>query len=92
MNSQPNSLYNALLLDSVGDPAGCVSELRAGGWYPLDNNISIGTEEKFGTKDATDAVVKHGMKDIVFFESQRTAHEGLTWRRSLADFAPRLFR
>ncbi len=28
----------------------------------------------------------------VFFESQGTAHEFQTWRRSLHDFAPRLFR
>ena len=54
--------------------------------------ISIGTEEKFGTKDAKDALLKHGIKNIVYFESQGTAHEWLTWRRSLSDFAPRLFR
>jgi enterochelin esterase-like enzyme len=28
----------------------------------------------------------------VYFESPGTAHEWLTWRRSLNDFAPRLFR
>ena len=27
----------------------------------------------------------------VYFESQGTAHEWLTWRRALKDFAPRLF-
>ncbi len=34
---------------------------------------------------------KHGIKNV-YFESPGTAHEWLTWRRSLADFAPRLFR
>ncbi len=30
--------------------------------------------------------------EYVFFESPATAHEWLTWRRSLNDFAPRLFK
>jgi enterochelin esterase-like enzyme len=34
---------------------------------------------------------KGGIK-CVYFESPGTAHEWLTWRRSLNDFAPRLFR
>ena len=34
-----------------------------------------------------EAGVKH-----VYFESPGTAHEWLTWRRDLNDFAPRLFR
>jgi hypothetical protein len=36
---------------------------------------------------AQQANVKH-----VYFESPGTAHEWLTWRRCLNDFAPRLFR
>jgi enterochelin esterase-like enzyme len=54
--------------------------------------ISIGTEERFGAKEASELLIKHGIKNIVFFESQGTAHEWLTWRRSLYDFAPRLFK
>ena len=34
---------------------------------------------------------KHGIKNV-YFESPGTAHEWLTWRRDLNDFAPRLFR
>jgi enterochelin esterase-like enzyme len=34
---------------------------------------------------------KAGVK-YVYFESPGTAHEWLTWRRDLNDFAPRLFR
>ena len=35
----------------------------------------------------TDAGIEH-----VFYESPGTDHEWQTWRRSLKDFAPRLFR
>ena len=34
---------------------------------------------------------KHGIK-YVFYESPGTAHEWLTWRRDLNEFAPRLFK
>jgi enterochelin esterase-like enzyme len=34
---------------------------------------------------------QHAVKNV-YFESPGTAHEWLTWRRSLADFAPRLFQ
>ena len=54
--------------------------------------ISIGTEERFGAKEASELLIKHGIKNIVFFESKGTAHEWLTWRRSLNDFVPRLFK
>lgn len=53
--------------------------------------ISIGTEERFGAKEAYEELVNHGIKNLVFFESKGTAHEWLTWRRSLNDFVPRLF-
>ena len=33
-----------------------------------------------------------GIRHVVVFESPGTAHEWQTWRRSLLDFAPRLFR
>ncbi len=38
MNNKSGSLYWALVLDTVGVPAGRVYELQAGGWFPLDNN------------------------------------------------------
>ncbi len=53
--------------------------------------ISTGTEE--GTpKEAVEALKAHGIKNIVYHESQGTAHEWLTWRRALNEFAPRLFK
>jgi enterochelin esterase-like enzyme len=53
--------------------------------------ISTGTEEN-SPKAAVDKLKAHGIKNIVFHESQGTAHEWLTWRRALNEFAPRLFK
>lgn len=53
--------------------------------------ISTGTEER-SPKEQVDALKAHGVKHIVYHESQGTAHEWLTWRRALNDFAPRLFK
>ncbi len=38
MGNQPNSLYLALVGDTISVPAGRVYELQAGGFYPLANN------------------------------------------------------
>jgi enterochelin esterase-like enzyme len=50
-------------------------------------------EERFAAsvKAMHGALDKAGVKHVVF-ESAGTAHEWQTWRRSLHDFAPRLFR
>jgi enterochelin esterase family protein len=53
--------------------------------------ISTGTEERT-PKEAVDALKAHGIKNIVYHESPGTAHEWLTWRRALNEFAPRLFK
>lgn len=53
--------------------------------------INTGTEER-SPKEAVDQLKAHGIKNIVFHESQGTAHEWLTWRRALNEFAPRLFK
>jgi enterochelin esterase-like enzyme len=53
--------------------------------------ISTGTEER-SPKESVEALRAHGIKNIIFHESQGTAHEWLTWRRALNDFAPRLFK
>ena len=44
-----------------------------------------------GAQAMHEALEKAGIKNV-FYESQGTAHEFQTWRRDLADFAPRLFR
>jgi enterochelin esterase-like enzyme len=53
--------------------------------------ISTGTEER-SPRESVEALKAHGIKNIVFHESQGTAHEWLTWRRALNEFAPRLFK
>ena len=44
LGNKPNSLYEALLLDTSNVPAGRVYELQAGGWYPLQNNPSTSSK------------------------------------------------
>ncbi len=57
--------------------------------------IGLGTAEPApfpaSIKAFRDSLDKGGVK-YVYFESPGTAHEWLTWRRSLYDFAPRLFK
>jgi S-formylglutathione hydrolase FrmB len=56
--------------------------------------ISSGTAEARiykGAKEAHDALDKAGIKNV-FIEFPKTAHEWQTWRKSLYDFAPRLFK
>ena len=53
--------------------------------------LGIGSVEGPGTKNFSEALTKAGINNV-FFESPGTAHEWLTWRRCLNDFAPRLFK
>lgn len=53
--------------------------------------LGIGQAEGPGTKNFSEALTKAGIHNV-YFESPNTAHEWLTWRRCLYDFAPRLFR
>jgi enterochelin esterase-like enzyme len=53
--------------------------------------ISTGTEER-SPKAAVDQLKAHGINNIIFHESQGTAHEWLTWRRALNEFVPRIFK
>jgi enterochelin esterase-like enzyme len=53
--------------------------------------MSNGTAEGTGARTSYETFKKAGINSV-YFESQGTAHEWLTWRRSLYDFAPRLFR
>ncbi|MFB3776679.1 MAG: alpha/beta hydrolase [Bryobacteraceae bacterium] len=53
--------------------------------------MSNGTEEGSGARTSHEAFKKAGINSV-YFESQGTAHEWLTWRRSLHDLAPRLFK
>jgi enterochelin esterase-like enzyme len=53
--------------------------------------LGIGSVEGPGTKNFSEALTKAGIRNV-YFESPGTAHEWLTWRRCLNDFAPRLFK
>jgi enterochelin esterase family protein len=53
--------------------------------------LGIGSVEGPGTKTFSDALTTAGIHNV-YFESPGTAHEWLTWRRALNDFAPRLFK
>ena len=53
--------------------------------------LGIGSAEGPGTKNFSEALTQAGIHNV-YFESPGTAHEWLTWRRCLNDFAPRLFK
>jgi enterochelin esterase-like enzyme len=53
--------------------------------------LGIGSLEGPGAKSFSEQLTQAGIRNV-FFESPGTAHEWLTWRRCLNDFAPRLFR
>jgi enterochelin esterase family protein len=53
--------------------------------------VGIGSAEGPGAKNFSEALTSAGIHNV-YFESPGTAHEWLTWRRCLYDFAPRLFR
>ena len=53
--------------------------------------LGIGSVEGPRTKNFSDALAQAGIRNV-YFESPGTAHEWLTWRRCLNDFAPRLFQ
>jgi enterochelin esterase family protein len=56
--------------------------------------ISYGEAERGSTtlKEYADSLRALGIKNVHTYVSPRTAHEFLTWRRSLREFAPLLFR
>jgi enterochelin esterase-like enzyme len=54
--------------------------------------ISNGTVEGNSPKDAGEILKKAGINNIVVYQSPGTAHEWLTWRRSLHQFAQLIFK
>jgi enterochelin esterase family protein len=53
--------------------------------------LGIGSAEGPGARNFSENLTKAGIRNV-YFESPGTAHEWLTWRRCLNDFAPRLFQ
>jgi S-formylglutathione hydrolase FrmB len=54
--------------------------------------VSYGSRENGASGKANVAALKAAGVNSVYYESPNTAHEWQTWRRSLHEFAPRLFR
>jgi enterochelin esterase-like enzyme len=54
--------------------------------------ISNGTVEGNSPKDAGEILKKAGINNVVVYQSPGTAHEWLTWRRSLYQFSQLLFK
>ena len=79
---QINNLYNGIF----ADPQKFNQQIKL-------MFLSIGSEERPERVRAfVDALKANNLKNIVYYESQGTAHEWLTWRRSLREFAPLLFK
>ncbi len=53
--------------------------------------MGCGTEENFGTERTINSIKELGCKGV-YYQSQGTAHEWLTWRRCFAEFVPNLFK
>ena len=53
--------------------------------------LSCGSEENFGTERLVNSLHDAGVK-VDFYVSPGTHHEWLTWRRSLKEFVPKLFK
>ena len=53
--------------------------------------LSTGTEEDLGTNSVCDKLDAAGIRNVRYI-SEGTAHEWLTWRRSLNEFVPLLFK
>lgn len=72
-------------LAEIKDPAGFKKQVKTVffGNGQLENSAP--------SKAAAEELKKAGI-NAVFYESPRTAHEFLTWRRCLYEFAPLLFR
>ncbi len=55
--------------------------------------MGIGSEENpERTRNLADGLKAAGLTNVVYYESPGTAHEFLTWRRCLHQFAPLLFK
>ena len=54
--------------------------------------VSYGSRENGATGKTNVEALKQAGINSVFYESPQTAHEWLTWRRSLYQFAPLLFQ
>jgi enterochelin esterase-like enzyme len=86
MRVAPTDNINTLYKGTLSDPAAFNKKIKL--FFQ-----SIGTDEGPWprVKQNHEVLLKNGIKNI-YYESPGTAHEWLTWRRSLHAFAPLLFK
>ncbi|NDV95142.1 esterase [Dysgonomonas sp. 521] len=53
--------------------------------------LGMGSEENMGSKAVSDSLKEIGIENV-FYESEGTHHEWLTWRRCLNEFLPLIFK
>lgn len=53
--------------------------------------LGMGSEEDFGSDKISRELAENGIENV-YFQSEGTAHEWLTWRRCLREFLPLLFQ
>jgi enterochelin esterase family protein len=82
-NFDPKTSYNGVMADTAAFKK-AVPVLWFGSGSAEGARVS-------GGKDLVHSMNEAGI-NAIWFESPGTAHEWQTWRRSLYDFAPRLFR
>ncbi len=75
-----------ITLSQIENPAAFKKQIKA--VFFGNGQAERGTD---ASKPAADELKKAGI-NAVFYESPRTAHEFLTWRRCLREFAPLLFK
>jgi len=75
----------SVAMSEVKDPAAFKKQVKL--VFFSNGSVENGAASKANAEDLKKAGV-----NAVFYESPRTAHEWLTWRRSLHEFAPLLFK
>ena len=75
----------SIAMSEIKDPAAFKKQVKAA--FFSNGSVENGAASKANAEELKKAGI-----NAVFYESPRTAHEWLTWRRSLDEFAPLLFR
>lgn len=75
----------SIAMSEIKDPAAFKKQVKVA-------FFSNGSVENGAARKANAEELKKAGINAVFYESPRTAHEWLTWRRSLHEFAPLLFQ
>ena len=93
-NHKPSSFTVAVAFVAL---SGCVAPNQIADIAPFKRKVkqvfvSHGSSEKGDAGKANVAALKEPGVHSVYYESPNTAHKWQTWRRSLHEFAPLLFK